>query len=257
MSRLRPRDLLRLATVGLRTRRLRAALSVLGISIGIASLVAVLAISETSKADLLERIERLGTNLLTVGPGTVIRKACYFNGYRARGGVIETGPVTLGADVFVGEQTVLDIGTAMGDGAQLGHASSLHAGQAVPAGACWHGSPARPADAGYDYRTAGAAHIGRLRRIWYGGIRLAGDEPRLLEFIERGDDPGLVGPDRVRERGLGPRRVPVERVEHDVAPHRHPVPGEHWQFGRDEHPGEGLQHRREVAPGAAVSWHAF
>jgi len=69
VSRLRPRDLLRLATVGLRTRKLRAALSVLGISIGIASLVAVLAISETSKADLLEKIEDLGTNLLTVGPG--------------------------------------------------------------------------------------------------------------------------------------------------------------------------------------------
>ena len=69
MSRLLPRDLLRLATVGLRTRKLRAALSVLGISIGIASLVAVLAISETSKADLLAKIERLGTNLLTVGPG--------------------------------------------------------------------------------------------------------------------------------------------------------------------------------------------
>jgi putative ABC transport system permease protein len=69
MSRLLPRDLLRLATVGLRTRKLRAALSVLGISIGIASLVAVLAISETSKADLLAQIERLGTNLLTVGPG--------------------------------------------------------------------------------------------------------------------------------------------------------------------------------------------
>jgi putative ABC transport system permease protein len=69
MSRLLPRDLLRLATVGLRTRKLRAALSVLGISIGIASLVAVLAISETSKADLLAKIEGLGTNLLTVAPG--------------------------------------------------------------------------------------------------------------------------------------------------------------------------------------------
>ena len=69
MSRLLPRDLLRLATVGLRTRKLRAALSVLGISIGIASLVAVLAISETSKSDLLAKIEGLGTNLLTVGPG--------------------------------------------------------------------------------------------------------------------------------------------------------------------------------------------
>jgi putative ABC transport system permease protein len=69
VSRLLPRDLLRLATVGLRTRRLRAALSVVGISIGIASLVAVLAISETSKADLLAKIEGLGTNLLTVAPG--------------------------------------------------------------------------------------------------------------------------------------------------------------------------------------------
>lgn len=69
MSRLLPRDLLRLATVGLRTRKLRAALSVLGISIGIASLVAVLAISETSKADLLAKIQGLGTNLLTVAPG--------------------------------------------------------------------------------------------------------------------------------------------------------------------------------------------
>ncbi|HEY5332032.1 MAG TPA: ABC transporter permease [Solirubrobacterales bacterium] len=69
MSRLLPRDLLRLATVGLRTRKLRAALAVLGISIGIASLVAVLAISETSKSDLLAKIEGLGTNLLTVGPG--------------------------------------------------------------------------------------------------------------------------------------------------------------------------------------------
>ena len=69
MSRLRPHDLLRLATVGMRTRKLRAALSVLGISIGIASLVAVLAISETSKGELLAKIETLGTSLLTVGPG--------------------------------------------------------------------------------------------------------------------------------------------------------------------------------------------
>jgi len=113
------------------------------------------------------------TDLLTIGPGAVIRKSCYLNGYRARGGVIEIGPVTLGADVFVGEQTVLDIGTSMADGATLGHASSLHAGQAVPLGACWHGSPARPAEAGYDYRTGGTARCGRLRRAWYGFTRLA------------------------------------------------------------------------------------
>lgn len=59
-------DLLRVASVGLRSRRLRAALSSLGIAIGIAAMVAVLGISESSKADLLSSLDRLGTNLLVV-----------------------------------------------------------------------------------------------------------------------------------------------------------------------------------------------
>ena len=65
------------------------------------------------------------TDLLTIGDGTVIRKDSFFTGYRAHAGRIQTGAVTLGQDVFVGEKTVLDIGTSMGDGAQLGHSSSL------------------------------------------------------------------------------------------------------------------------------------
>jgi non-ribosomal peptide synthetase-like protein len=113
------------------------------------------------------------TDLLTIGPRSVVRKACHLNGYRAAAGVIEIAPVTLGEDVFVGEQTVLDVGSAMADGAQLGHSSTLHTGQTVPAGQCWHGSPARQADSGYDYRTAGAAVCGRTRRTWYGCLRLA------------------------------------------------------------------------------------
>jgi putative ABC transport system permease protein len=68
-SRLLPADLARIGAVGLRTRRLRAALSALGIAIGIASMVAVLGISESSKSDLLAELDRLGTNLLTVQPG--------------------------------------------------------------------------------------------------------------------------------------------------------------------------------------------
>jgi putative ABC transport system permease protein len=68
-SRLLPADVLRVASGGLRARRLRAALSALGIAIGIASMVAVLGISESSKADLLAALDRLGTNLLTVAPG--------------------------------------------------------------------------------------------------------------------------------------------------------------------------------------------
>jgi putative ABC transport system permease protein len=57
------------ASVGLRTRRLRAALSALGVAIGIAAMVAVLGISESSKAGLVAELGELGTNLLTVAPG--------------------------------------------------------------------------------------------------------------------------------------------------------------------------------------------
>jgi len=67
--RLRLRDLVVVGAGGLATRRLRAALSALGVAIGIAAIVAVLGISESSKADLLAQLDRLGTNLLTVTPG--------------------------------------------------------------------------------------------------------------------------------------------------------------------------------------------
>ena len=66
------RDLVGVAALGLRTRRLRACLSALGIAIGIASLVAVLGISESSKADLIARLDRLGTNMLRIEPGQTL-----------------------------------------------------------------------------------------------------------------------------------------------------------------------------------------
>jgi non-ribosomal peptide synthetase-like protein len=112
------------------------------------------------------------TDLLAIGAGSVIRKDTFLNGYRARAGVIETGAIALGRDAFVGERTVIDINTAVGDGAQLGHASGLLAGQAVPAGECWHGSPAQPAEAGWDYRTVPPARCGVLRRAGYCATRL-------------------------------------------------------------------------------------
>jgi putative ABC transport system permease protein len=59
-------DLVRVGAVGLLSRKLRAALSALGIAIGIAAMVGVLGISESSKAELLSSLDRLGTNLLTV-----------------------------------------------------------------------------------------------------------------------------------------------------------------------------------------------
>jgi len=68
-SRLRPGDLISLASIGVRMRRLRAALSALGICIGIAAIVGVLGVTKSSESDLLAQIDRLGTNLLTVQNG--------------------------------------------------------------------------------------------------------------------------------------------------------------------------------------------
>jgi putative ABC transport system permease protein len=70
--RLRPADLAGLASIGLRTRKLRASLSALGIAIGVAAIVAVLGLAASSKATLLDEIQALGTNLLTVTNGQTI-----------------------------------------------------------------------------------------------------------------------------------------------------------------------------------------
>ncbi|GAA4499756.1 ABC transporter permease [Actinoallomurus oryzae] len=62
-------DQARVASTGLRARPLRAALSALGIAIGVAAIVAVLGLSASSQAGLLSEIDRLGTNLLTANNG--------------------------------------------------------------------------------------------------------------------------------------------------------------------------------------------
>ena len=58
-----------MASVGLRARPLRAALSALGIAIGTAAIVGVLGLSASSQAGLIAEINRLGTNMLTVEAG--------------------------------------------------------------------------------------------------------------------------------------------------------------------------------------------
>lgn len=67
-SRLRIPDLISTSLIGLRSRRGRTALTALGIAIGIASMVAVVGISASSKAALLAELEAYGTNLLQVSP---------------------------------------------------------------------------------------------------------------------------------------------------------------------------------------------
>src|SRR5262249_22589245 len=68
-SRLRAADWLPTATIGLRARKLRAALSALAVAVGIAAVVSVLGITTSSESALLASIDRLGTNLLTVVNG--------------------------------------------------------------------------------------------------------------------------------------------------------------------------------------------
>jgi putative ABC transport system permease protein len=100
-ARLRAADLARLAGVGLATRKLRAALSALGIAIGVAAITAVLGLSQSSQAGLLAEIARLGTNLLTVQ-----------NGQTLAGGTAElpkTAPAMIGR--LPGVRTVQDTGT--------------------------------------------------------------------------------------------------------------------------------------------------
>ena len=70
--RLRPGDLARVGSTGIRTRRLRAALSALGIAIGVAAIVAVLGLSSSARSGLLNEISRLGTNLLVVENGQTV-----------------------------------------------------------------------------------------------------------------------------------------------------------------------------------------
>jgi putative ABC transport system permease protein len=93
-NRLRLSDLAQVASVGLRTRRLRAALSALGIAIGVAAIVAVLGLSSSSQAGLLAEIDRLGTNLLTVNNGQTLFGDTAELPLAAPGMIARIGPVT-------------------------------------------------------------------------------------------------------------------------------------------------------------------
>ena len=141
------------------------------------------------------------TDLLTIGAGTVIRRDASFPCYRAQAGRIEIGPVILGRNVYVGEMAVLDIHTSMGDGAQLGHSSTLHRGQAVPAGERWHGSPAQRTDT--NYARVPPARCGRLRRARYAALTLLTLLFLYVPLLEGGIELLFVGVSSLVE-GLDP-----------------------------------------------------
>ena len=63
-------ELVRLAFGRLRTSRLRSALTMLGVIIGVASVVALVSVGQGATAGITSQIQALGTNLLTVNPGS-------------------------------------------------------------------------------------------------------------------------------------------------------------------------------------------
>jgi putative ABC transport system permease protein len=96
--KLRLADLARVASIGVRTRRLRAGLSALGIAIGVAAIVAVLGLSASSQAGLLSEIDKLGTNLLTVTTGQTLFGQPAELPLASPGMIARIGPVTQAAD---------------------------------------------------------------------------------------------------------------------------------------------------------------
>ncbi|MET9341492.1 ABC transporter permease [Nonomuraea sp. NPDC003804] len=71
-ARLSLRDVLRVGASGLRARPARVILSALGIAIGIATMIAVIGISSSSREQLLRQLDKLGTNMLTVSAGNTV-----------------------------------------------------------------------------------------------------------------------------------------------------------------------------------------
>jgi putative ABC transport system permease protein len=61
-------ELLRLSLSRLRTSRLRAALTMLGVIIGVASVVALVGVGQGTTSNITTRLAGLGTNLLTISP---------------------------------------------------------------------------------------------------------------------------------------------------------------------------------------------
>jgi putative ABC transport system permease protein len=96
-------DVVRVGSMGLRSRRLRTALSTVGVAIGIAAMVGVLGLSASSREDLQRQIRALGTNLLQVEAGQGFGRGTGTLPITAASMVSRIGPVT-----EVGSLTTVD-----------------------------------------------------------------------------------------------------------------------------------------------------
>ncbi len=99
---------------GIGRNKLRSALTMLGIFIGVAALIAMLAVGEGARAALKQQLESLGTNLLIVLPGSI-----GFNGVRSGIGSASSLRVTDGAAILEEDSAVSDYSYVNRQAAQI------------------------------------------------------------------------------------------------------------------------------------------
>ena len=110
-------------------------------------------------------------DLFEVGADALVMRSALMPGYVAYGNRIHLDAIRIGANAYVGEQSVLEIGSAIGDFGQLGHASSLQGGQSVPDGKRYAGSPAEETTT--RFRLEDEAPARPLQRALFSAARLA------------------------------------------------------------------------------------
>ena len=112
------------------------------------------------------------TDLIEIGDNTIISRETIFKGYRAEGGYIQTGRIKIGSNAYVGEASIIELNTVMEDDTQLAHVSSLQAGQVIPEGKRYHGSPAEETTS--DFNRIEPRHCSGLRKFIYCAYLLSG-----------------------------------------------------------------------------------
>ena len=125
------------------------------------------------------------TDLFSVGDNTLLRKDSILLGYKAQGNYIHTGSITIGDNAFVGEASVVDIDTVIGNDGQLAHSSSLLQGQRVPDGKRYHGTPAQETPTNFRLRRKPALHPAAARAL----LRLSARSGLRALGAARGHDP--------------------------------------------------------------------
>ncbi len=232
-ARLRPGDLAGLASIGLRTRKLRASLSALGIAIGVAAIVAVLGLAASAQAGLLAEIARLGTNLLTATNGQTLTGQAAELPDASPGMVGQLRGVTavqytgvVSADVYRSPLIpAIDTNGLSVEAASLGLPAAV--ATSVAQGSYLNAATAREPVAVLGYEAAQLLGIDRIwpgMRIWVGGqwVSVVGIlNPATLAQQTRHHGPGRL-----------PRRAGIPRLRRApigaVCPHgQHP--GNHHQ----------------------------